>query len=114
MEKQKNSLKNGLNPLRRNCIDTKQELVAISRKKDDPMDKQKKGEKYYNKIVVHLLYGVIIVVKVSHEWLIIFVTCVGIDKICTGVLLRTDSKIKLTLSRGRMGDGGGHNQNKPS
>ena len=90
------------------CVETKQELVAISRKKDDPKDKQKKGEKYYNIVVVHLLYGVIIVVKASHEWLIIFVTCVGIDKIWT------DSKIKLTFSRGRMGDGGGHNQNEPS
>ena len=97
------------------CVETKQEFVAISRKKDDPKDKQKKGEKYYNIVVVHLLYGVIIVVKVSHEWLIIFVTCVRIDKICTGVLLRTDSKIKLTLSRGRIwGMREEHNQNKPS
>ena len=61
-----------------------------------------------------LLYGVIVVVEVSHEWLIIFVTCVRIDRICTGVLLRIDSKIKLALSRGGMGDGRGHNQNKQS
>ena len=34
VEKQKNSLKNGSYPLRRNCIDTKQEFVAIAGRKD--------------------------------------------------------------------------------
>ena len=43
VEKQKNSLKNGSYPLRRNCIDTKQEFVAIAGRKDlEPTDKQKK------------------------------------------------------------------------